>query len=135
MPLPQVWYCLWLKIGDIVQNMKKNKPAINIYYSSKIDKNHKKIRVLLNGIEEEGIPYKLISEDETDILTLSYEACNSSILGVGLGINNEEIVLHYNKLHKSQPLFKVKLTSDNSEIRVLGSNGARLVKKMPFKQL
>ena len=112
-------YCLCLKIGDNMQKIEANKPAINIYYSSQIDKNEEKIRTLLNGIEEEGIPYRLISEDTADILALSYEACASSILGVGMGVNREEIVLHYNKLHKQQPLFRINIKSDNSVILFL----------------
>lgn len=118
-----------------MQKNEANKPAINIYYSSQVDKIEEKIRALLNGIEEEGIPYRLMNDNTLDILSLSYEACVSSILGVGLGVNGKEIVLHFNKLDKLQPLFRISLKSDNSAIRTLGSNAARLVKKMPFKQM
>jgi hypothetical protein len=107
------------------------KPAINIYYNSQV--NEDDFKLLLHGIEEEGIPYELKSSDFKDILSLSYDACIGSNLGVGLGISNDEIALHFEKLDKSSPLFRMNIKSNKSIIRSLGSNAARLVKRMPFK--
>lgn len=112
----------------IVQN---DKPSIIINHNRNVNKND--IKPLLYGIEEEGIPYELKESDSDDILSLSYNACISSKLGVGLGISSSEAALHFDKLEESSPLFRIKLNSKNK--RFLGVNAARLVKKMPFKNL
>lgn len=109
------------------------KPVINIYYDSTIAESE--FISLLHGVEEEGIPYKLIPENQTDVINLSYGACCSSKLGVGLGVSKDEIALHYEKLDKLSPLYKININSRKDIVRALGSNAARLVKRMPFKNI
>lgn len=116
-----------------MQQNNSIKPAINIYYDKHISE--KDFFALMHGIEEEGIPFELIPENSTNVIDLSYEACCSSKLGVGLGVSKDEIVLHYEKLDKSSPLYRINIKSKNSVVRSLGSNAARLVKRMPFKDI
>jgi hypothetical protein len=116
-----------------MQQSANNKPVINIYYDSRICESD--FISLLHGVEEEGIPYKLFSENQTNVINLSYAACISSKLGVGLGVSKDEIALHYEKLDKSSPLFKISSNSKKNIVRALGSNAARLVKRMPFKEI
>ncbi|WP_432666514.1 glycerol dehydratase reactivase beta/small subunit family protein [Wukongibacter baidiensis] len=115
--------------------MKENKPTIKIYYSSNI-KDIRYFSNLLWGIEEEGIPYELEMMDGDSDIDLSYKAAQDSRLDVGLGISYEGFVsLHYVKLNKDRPLFKINTKLEGTKLRALGSNTARLVKGMPLKNL
>jgi hypothetical protein len=110
-----------------------NRPTIKVYY----DCDHLSVSdftgVLL-GIEEEGIPYDIQEVHESSVIELAHKASLDSRLGVGVGISKEGIVLHYEKLDKAAPLFKIKLYQKEL-FRSIGANAARLVKKMPFKPL
>jgi len=87
---------------------------------------------LLNGIEEEGIPFVIEDSDLSDVAALGFEAANSSNLSVGLGLTSESIALHFDKLPEASPLFVLSRELDRHSIRALGMNAARLVKRMPF---
>lgn len=93
------------------------------------------LRQLEHGIEEEAVPYELILSDEPDAGKLAWQACNASHLEVGLGINGQTIALHYAKLDLSKPLFVLSARAPYDQIRAIGANAARLVKKLPFKLL
>ena len=104
-----------------------------VYYDCDNLSESKFYNVLL-GIEEEGIPYELEAVHNSDVLELAHEASVNSRLGVGIGVSKEGVVLQYEKLDKASPLFRIKLYQLDL-YRKIGSNAARLVKKMPFKSL
>ncbi|QJA08808.1 glycerol dehydratase [Romboutsia sp. CE17] len=109
-----------------------SKPVIKIFF----DENKIKeadIKEVLWGIEEEGIPYEVLPVRIENAVDSGYKASIESSLGVGIGIDEKYIVLHYNKLKKDSPLFTISRNSDSTKIRSLGANAARLVIKMPFK--
>lgn len=110
-----------------------NRPSIKVFYDCDILSVSDFTGVLL-GIEEEGIPYDVQEEHCGDCLELAHKASLESRLGVGVGISKEGIVLQFEKLDKAAPLFRIKLYQTDL-FRRLGSNAARLVKKMPFKPL
>jgi|LGOV01.1.fsa_nt_gb hypothetical protein len=90
---------------------------------------------LLNGIEEEGLPYRIVKKDSDDAFKLASMASEANVLVAGIGIDSENIVLHHEKMSKSEYLFSIKI-SDNMYIkREMGECAARLVKKTPFKNL
>lgn len=91
------------------------------------------LRQLEHGIEEEAVPYELIYSDEPGAINLSWQACNASHLEVGLGIDGQTIAMHYAKLEEGKPLFAVSARAPYDQIRAIGANAARLVKKLPFK--
>lgn len=109
------------------------KPSVKVYYDISSLSVSEFLNVLL-GIEEEGIPYDVQPREGLDLLELAHQASVDSRIGVGIGISKEGIVLQYEKLDKSAPLFKIKLYQKDL-YRKIGSNAARLVKKMPFKAL
>lgn len=92
---------------------------------------------VLYGIEEEGIPYNVDVAKDPNLTTknLSYEACHTSNLGVGVGIADDGISVHYEKLHQDEALFCIGTDSSLDKVRDIGSNAARIVKRMPFKML
>lgn len=111
------------------------KPQIKVYYNNNISNEIEKIREVLWGIEEEGIPYEMQAVSSGDAVKIGYQASIESTLGVGIGIDNQNIVLHFNKLKEDTPIFKIKYTSKDIQKRSLGANAARLVTKMPFKEI
>ncbi len=115
-------------------NIKEvEKPSIKIFYDCDT-LSESEFRDVLLGIEEEGIPFDLQPQHYSDVLELAFKASISSRIGVGIGISKEGIVLQYEKLKKEAPLFRIKLYQTD-QYRNMGSNAARLVKKMPFKSL
>ncbi|HWQ29923.1 MAG TPA: glycerol dehydratase reactivase beta/small subunit family protein [Negativicutes bacterium] len=111
------------------------KPVINVYYNQQI-KNIEHFQQLLYGMEEEGIPYHMESRETGTAPELGYDAASGSNLDVGIGIGGDEIlVLHYTKLKREEPLFKISPPYGASILRALGTNAARLVKGIPFKAM
>lgn len=110
------------------------KPAIKIFYRQ-TGPEQPAFRQLLYGIEEEGIPFELAEQEAGDAVELSYRACQESRLGVGLGVSGGSAALHYEKLDREKPLFRIGLDGASTGARALGANAARLVKQMPFKKI
>lgn len=117
-----------------LESILNSKPVIKVFF----DKNtvlQNDINEILWGIEEEGIPFEVFPVDIENAIDSGYKASVESSLGVGIGIDKDMIVLHYNKLNQDSPLFKISRRSDSTKIRYLGANAARLVIKMPFKEI
>ncbi|GEK27857.1 glycerol dehydratase reactivase beta/small subunit family protein [Furfurilactobacillus siliginis] len=96
-------------------------------------KSSQSVEPLLNGIEEEEIPYQMtdkVSGENT--VELAHEASLASQLHVGLATDDQFAYLHLNSLPVDKPLARVAL-SDKEDLRRLGANAARLVKRVPFK--
>ena len=93
------------------------------------------LRQLMYGIEEEGIPYEVTESDFRNAVSLAWEASQQSRLGVGLGLDRDTLVLQFSKLKEHEPLFQISARSPEADVRAMGANAARLVKKLPFKQL
>lgn len=111
--------------------LEMSKPTVHVLCSP--DAPSAAFKELLYGLEEEGIPW----ENDTkagDALPLAWEAAQASRLGVGVGMDGQSIVLHFNKLDREQPLYRIPARSLGLA-RVLGANAARLVKKLPLKPL
>jgi hypothetical protein len=111
------------------------KPEIMVY-SIKGSVPKDVVTEVILGIEEEGLPYKC--EDKTEKISakdLAYKAAEDSHLGVGIGIDSHNIVLHFIKLRDGQPLFTISPNAGEEKLRAIGSNAARLIKRMPFKSL
>jgi uncharacterized protein YeaC (DUF1315 family) len=109
------------------------KPMIDFLYTPQAD--NEVLREIELGMEEEGIPWKLEERQNGSALELAWEAAKSSTLEVGIGVDGETIVLHHNKLEQAQPLFRISARSGPEQVRALGANAARLVKKLPLKAL
>ena len=108
-----------------------NKPTIRVLVSEEVQK--REYRDMLLGIEEEGVPFEIEESNLLEDIELSYIAATQSRLGVGIGISSKYISLHYEKLPQDKPLFRINKESSEEALRAIGSNAARLVKRMPFK--
>ena len=115
--------------------MIAKKPTIVIY-------THRADEALLKqvcaGIEEEGVLYELASRSFGNADALSLLACDSSMLGVGIGMDGTALSLHIKGMNfHSGDLEKTALFSlsapDAASARALGANGARVIKKLPLR--
>lgn len=113
-------------------NFDAPKPLIKVFYQKNAVHSQILTEILL-GMEEEGVPYVCEEKEIPTALELAYKAAEASHLGVGIGVAADGMVLHTNKLKEDKPLFSYKLTDDETVLRCLGGNAARLVKRMPFK--
>lgn len=107
-------------------------PSIIILHSYGM-KRFEVIDEICRGIEEEGIPFVIRTDEEVDSIRLSWKAAQSSRLNVGIGVGKDEaIVVHDTRMKEETPVFQ-ELQSKHREFVILGINAARLVKGLPFK--
>ncbi len=116
---------------EAINSTFNDRPVVKVYYDSS-SVGEDQIKSILYGIEEEGIPFDVVAESKQDAVALAYDASINSRLGVGVGVGKDDIVLHYEKLNPTEPIFCVSRKKAVNH-RILGANAARLVKKMPFK--
>ena len=112
--------------------IEMTKPNIRVLISP--DASQAALRQLAYGMEEEGIPWEQGTKEGMDALAMAWEAAQASRLEVGLGLDKQFAVLHYAKLDQSRPLYRVP-ARQAGQVRALGANAARLVKKLPLKPL
>ena len=106
------------------------KPTVHVRCAE--DAPQEVLRQLQYGME--GIPWEAAA-GTGNALSLAWEAARSSRLEVGIGLDRQALVLHYSKLEREQPLFRIPADSGMETVRALGANAARLVKKLPLKAL
>ncbi|WP_099466820.1 glycerol dehydratase reactivase beta/small subunit family protein [Konateibacter massiliensis] len=111
--------------------MTINKPAIKLYVHSKEEA---LIKEVCAGMEEEGVPFELEEQQESELDSLSYRAATDSVLGVGIGIRQADVAIQMSPLPKGNNIFKME-NPTLKQGRLLGMNAARAVKRMPFKPL
>jgi hypothetical protein len=111
--------------------MQTNKPTILIYG---VSPNSTILKEIAAGIEEEGVLYDIVYQNNMSLDSLCFESSNTSVLGAGIGIYGTHIALSLRLLEKGTYLFELKQPS-GSQARKLGSNAARAVKRIPFLEL
>lgn len=116
------------------------------------------LRELRAGLEEEGIPCRVLAADapapadapaaaspvcdapalaaKADAALLAHAAACASPVSVGLGLSAESACLHLPQLPPGAPLLSVSVRVPEPErLRALGHNAARLVAGVPLKEL
>lgn len=111
-----------------------DRPTIVIGVTPSTTTDSARLQPLLNGIEEEQIPFSTAEIQVTDVVSRAYQAALSSRLSVGIAYEQQRYVVHYKNLPEQAPLFDVTLAAP-ADLRKLGANAARLVKGIPFKPL
>ena len=111
---------------------EERRPTVRIQV---VEPNQSQIRIVLDGLEEEGIPAEISPAAAASAAALGKEAAQMSPLNVGIGVNGVDglIVLHHRDLPLERPLFIFR-TKDvtTMQLRLLGANAARLVKGEPL---
>lgn len=113
--------------------IEQERPTVKIFFREG-PRSAALLRQIGFGLEEEGIPYEAVADSsEDEACGLAWNAARASQMEVGIGIDVGTVALHYAKLDRERPLFKTAAASDSEEIRVIGTNAGRLVKKLPLK--
>jgi hypothetical protein len=86
------------------------------------------------GSEEEGVPCRLVSEQADDLVALAFAAAQSSRFNIGVGVSNTAVVLHETHMPPQTPVLVFEF-SDQPDYycRLMGSNAARMIIRMPFR--
>lgn len=109
--------------------MNSKKPILNVYIN---EAGGMYLKEILEGIEEEGVLYQVEKREEYQAKTLASAAANESLLETGIGIDGNNVCVTISKLTEHTPL-QIFSLSNNPELRVIGSNAARLIKGIPLK--
>lgn len=110
--------------------MRAELPRILVFANDRLRSGQ--IDDILYGIEEEGIPYGVRTCAELNPLVLAHAASVASRLGVGIGISLDYVVITTEKLPERRPYIVQVLNFNRAQDRALGSNAARIVKRMPL---
>ena len=107
-----------------------SKPTILLYATQHISTDI--LKPVLYGIEEEGLPVVIEFHSGT-YMTLADLASRNSALSVGIGVDDEAIVLTYKNIPAHQFIYRLTGYAQYPDsLRTLGVNAARLVKGNPF---
>lgn len=109
------------------------KPVIIFSYAKEV--NQEIIQPILNGLEEEGIPFLLEEKEIMNINAEAYVGAVASSLQVGICCDEEIIVIHHKNLKEDEPYMMLTRyqTRPKEQLKNFGANAARLVKGIPFK--
>ncbi len=90
---------------------------------------------LAYGIEEEGIPFKLMESDESSAHKNADKAALDSGLDIGIGIGEDwQIAIRHSRFEEGTYLFDIKV-HNGIDMKAYGANAARLMKGVPFKEI
>jgi len=117
-----------------MHEMEQIRRTIKIYVHPRHGR-EETLRQLGYGVEEESVPYEIEISNAGDATALAWQASLASRLDVGIGLDRDKLVLNYEKLSSNQPLYVVSARSPVEQVRAVGANAARLVKRLPFKPL
>ena len=112
--------------------MTDERPTINLAVHEGVG--DEQLTQVLLGIEEEGVPSRVDRLPELTPLVLAHRAATSSRLGIGLGIALDYVVITTEKLPEQRPYLAHFLGSSEQADRIIGSNAARLVKRLPLRE-
>ena len=112
--------------------MTDERPTINLAVHEGIG--DEQLTQVLLGIEEEGVPSRVDRLSELNPLVLAHRAAISSRLGIGLGIALDYVVITTEKLPEQRPYLAHFLGRSAQADRIIGSNAARLVKRLPLRE-
>lgn len=97
--------------------------------------NRDKVLLLAYGIEEEGLPFKLMETTSSSAHENANCAAALSSLDVGIGVGDDwKIVTRHSRFDKDSYLFEVK-ADQRMDLKAYGANAARLIKGVPFKSI
>ena len=92
------------------------------------------VEYIERGIEEEGVPWVVLSENDGQNIPIAYDASINSSLSIGISVTGDRIIIHHKQLPDDEPVFDIS-DATASLARKLGSNSARLAKGTPLKDL
>lgn len=85
------------------------------------------------GIEEEGVFFEIFDISNASVENLAAQAAQDSMLGSGIGILKADICLKMRGLESRKNIERYSNPTKN-QCRNLGSNSARIIKKLSLKE-
>lgn len=113
--------------------MADERPSIEVHLSEELTE--AQLAEVLYGIEEEGIPYIVRRVPRSGVAAAAHAAAIASRLGVGVGAAGGEIAITTEKLPPGQPYIIHSLNRTPASDRAIGTNAARIVKRIPLRPL
>lgn len=109
---------------------KERRPTVKIWVHTTIT--DADLESILLGAEEEGVPVEVERRDELNPLKLAHDASEASVLGVGVGVALDYVVITTEKLPEGRPYIVRHLNAGEASDRALGASAARIVKRLPL---
>lgn len=116
-----------------MRGFEEIKPSIIIYCENP-EISSAELRLIKQGLEEEGVPVEIkISDGDAESMAVS--AARESRLGIGIGISSDgKCLLQHRRMPPGNPVMKIfPGLQDGKDYRLIGCNAARLAKIMPLK--
>ena len=108
-----------------------SKPTILLYATQHISEDV--LKPVLYGIEEEGLPVVIESHSGTHMV-LADLASRNSALSVGIGVDEQAIVLTYKNIPAHQFIYRLSGYSQYPDsLRTLGVNASSSCKRKSFR--
>lgn len=105
------------------------KPSIFVYTCQA---DSRVLREICAGIEEEGVFFEVLEQEEKDADALAWQAADDSMPGSGIGICGTTAVFQMRGLEKGRNVEGYR-DPTKEQSRKLGANSARAIKKQAFK--
>ena len=108
-------------------------PAIHVAFTTLADENL--FRWVQVGAEEEGVPCRRVAISEpADGVAVAYAAAESSRLRIGVAVSRGEVILHELHMPRELPVLQFRMDGQDAQrCRLMGSNAARMVVRLPFR--
>ena len=90
------------------------------------------LREVCAGVEEEGVPTRVVDTADADAVLLAHAAARESRLEVGVALGAGTVVVHHAKLPERSPAEVVPAEAGAPGWRRAGRSAARIVKGLPL---
>ena len=108
--------------------MIAKRPSIFIYT---FQPDSRIVKEICAGIEENGVFFEVFEKESPDLEQLGFEAARDSMMGTGIGICRDAVLLQMKGLPRHRYVESWKQPTADVCRRV-GANSARAIKKLPL---
>ncbi len=113
-------------------DQNRDRPCIHVSLAGGVDP--ALYRWVEIGAEEEGVPCRQVQISETGLIATAYATARSSRFDIGVVVAPDRVILHEAHMPPEQPVLTFQIKENAPHIcRLMGSNAARLVIRLPFR--
>ncbi len=86
------------------------------------------------GAEEEGVPCRQVPLGQSELVAAAYATAQSSRFNIGVVVGPDRVILHETHMPPEQPVLSFAFNGKGATVcRLMGSNAARMVVRLPFR--
>lgn len=86
------------------------------------------------GAEEEGVPCRQVPLGQSELVAAAYATAQGSRFNIGVVVGPDRVILHETHMPPEQPVLSFAFNGNAAAVcRLMGSNAARLVIRLPFR--